>query len=109
MGAPPPWLGVKSPANRTTVDAFRLLVHEGEAEVIALAAESGWRVILDDRKARRLAARLGLKVIGTVGVLLRAKRSGIIPAIEPFITSLERAGFRMDTDLKVEALRLAGE
>ena len=109
LGAPPSWLAVKSPANRTTVDAFRLLVHEGEAEAIALAAELGWRVILDDRKARGLARRMGLKVVGTIGLLVRAKQSRIIPAIKPLITALEGVGFRLDADLKAEALRLAEE
>lgn len=49
----------------------------GESEAIALGAERGCRVILDDHQARSAAARVGVAVIGTVGVLLRAKLAGL--------------------------------
>jgi len=38
------------------------------------------RIVLDDKKARRIARDLGLRPIGTVGVVVRAKREGIVPA-----------------------------
>ena len=50
------------------------MVDDGEAEAIALAYEKGWRIILDDRHARKIAARLGVAMIGTVGILVKAKR-----------------------------------
>jgi predicted nucleic acid-binding protein len=50
----------------------------GEAEAIALAIEAGAaRIVLDDKKARRIARELGVTVTGTVGVLLRAKQRGL--------------------------------
>ena len=68
-----------------------------------------YRVGLDDRKARELAAALELDVIGTIGILLRAKRAALIPAIRAFLDALQMEGFRMGDDLYQEALQLAGE
>ncbi len=62
-----------------------------------------------DRKARDVAFRMGLKVIGTVGILIRAKRAGLIPWLKPLMNDLADKGFRLSEDLKREALLLAGE
>jgi hypothetical protein len=82
----------------------------GERAVIAYGESNPdcW-VGLDDRRARELAEELGMDVVGTIGVLLRAKRSGLIRAIRPLLSALEGEGFRMGDDLHREALRLAGE
>lgn len=82
----------------------------GEAEVIALAQElNAERVIIDERLARRHAKRLGLTLTGTLGVLLRAKERGLVPAVGPLIDRLRRGGIRLDNALVAEVLRLAGE
>lgn len=86
-----------------------MLVDDGEAEAIALAAERQYRIILDDRRARDLAHRMGLKVIGTVGILIRAKRVGLLTWISPVLNELVEKGFRLSEDLKREALHMAGE
>lgn len=83
---------------------------EGEAETIALAMELNDVIfILDDKKARRVAKQIGLKVIGTVGMLLRAKRQGLISEVKPFLTALLNADFRISDRIMQEALRLSGE
>ena len=86
-----------------------MLVDNGEAEAIALASERQQRIVLDDRRARELAHRMGLKVIGTVGILVRAKRAGLLTWINPVLNELIEKGFRLSDDLRREALRLAGE
>jgi uncharacterized protein len=82
----------------------------GESEAISLALEVGasW-VILDDRPARRLAQSLGLTVIGTLGILLAAKRRGLLPAVRPCLDELIRYGFHVSADLCEQILRAAGE
>ena len=47
---------------------------KGEADVIALSSQTGLKVIIDDSKARRVAENMGLKVTGTIGVLMKAER-----------------------------------
>jgi len=82
---------------------------EGEAVAIALAAERGHGVLIDEKLGRAVAKVLNLKVIGTVGVLLIARRRNLIPAVKPLLEGLKTSGQRLSDELIQEALRLAGE
>jgi hypothetical protein len=66
-------------------------------------------VILDDRPARRLALNLGLPVVGTAGILLRAKRLGFIPELRPLLDEVIRRGFRLSPAIREKLLTDAGE
>ena len=104
------WLRVKSVQNVAVVATLKTQMDAGEAEAIALAMELGdVLLILDDKKARRVAQQLNLKVIGTVGMLLRGKRQGVISEIRPLIMALLQADFRISEGIVREALRLSGE
>ena len=104
LGSRIEWLIVKEVSDPGVAAALRTQLDEGEAHTIALAMELGdAAVILDDKKARRVGRQIGLKVIGTVGVLLLAKRKGVIPAIRPLLEGLQQAGFRMTEALYEEA------
>lgn len=90
--------------------AFPNFIHRGEAAVMTLARSSGDALILmDDGLARTHARGLGLRLTGTLGVILRAKREGLIPAVEPTLRQLQSEGFRMAPATFAEVLRLAGE
>lgn len=108
-GFTPEWLRVEHPSNSDLVSALKAMVDDGEAEAIALAMERRWRIVLDDLRARDLAQKMGLKVIGTVGLLIRAKREGLLPWVSPLLNELTAKGFRLSEELKREALALAGE
>jgi uncharacterized protein len=54
------------------------------------------RLILDEQPARRLATSLGLRVIGTVGLLLAAKDRGFLTKIKPGLDRLLAVRFFMD-------------
>ena len=85
-------------------------LHHGESSVLALAAEhNARRVIIDERKARLYAQRIGLQVTGTIGVLLFAKENGLIDEIKPLINRLHERGLYMSSTFIAKALRLAGE
>ena len=103
------WIKVQAPSNQMLVNVLKLVVDEGEAEAIALALEKGWRLIADDRKARICAKRLGVKVIGTAGILVRAKRAGVVPSVKPLLEALRQTGFHLSSELVAEVLRLVGE
>jgi predicted nucleic acid-binding protein len=82
----------------------------GETEAISLALElQTYGVMLDDRQARHLAARLGLHVAGTIRVLLEAKAAGLLPVVRPSINALLDVGFFVSAQIVDEALMEAGE
>jgi predicted nucleic acid-binding protein len=99
--------GCRQPA---LVQALRLQLGPGEAEAIGLAVEIGAsRLILDDRRARRVASGFQVPITGTVGVVLRAEQAGLIPLARPVLDALRAAGFRLADPLYQQALQLAGE
>jgi hypothetical protein len=82
----------------------------GESEAISLAVELHARwVILDDRPARRLAEALGLPLIGTLGIVLVAKRRGFLREVRASLDELMKVGFRVAPELYRRVLIDAGE
>lgn len=103
------WLHQKTladPSRKKLVPDFG----KGEVEVFLLADELGTKdVVLDDQDARRYARRLGLKPIGTLGLLLAARRKGLIPSLRAEIQRLRELGFRATEELVARILEEAGE
>ncbi len=82
----------------------------GESEAISLALETKARlVLLDDRPARRLAQALHLPIIGTLGILLAAKRRQLLPAMRPSLDALLQHDFRISQRLYEQVLLDANE
>lgn len=82
----------------------------GESAVLTWAHKhSGYEAILDDRAARNCAAAFHIPVRGTLGVLLLAKREGLINQVHPLFDALVEAGLRIAPDVLKAALRLAEE
>lgn len=81
-----------------------------EAESICLAQEiNAQRIVLDEIKAREYARKIGLKVIGTLGILLLAKEQGLIQNIKEKMDELEAKEFHIAPHLYQEILKRAGE
>ena len=78
----------------------------GETAAIAASHALGAVVVLDDRRARRAAVALRLGVIGSVGLLIKARERGLIGAAEPLVRELQAAGFRIGPE-ELEAARVA--
>lgn len=82
----------------------------GETAVLShCITESGCRAILDDRAARNCAEVYDIPVAGTVGLLIRAKRAGLITLLKPELIRLVQSGSLLSGNVIDEALRLAGE
>ena len=105
------WIRCASPAASHLLGVLSLHLHHGEAEAIALAADlDADVVIIDEQEGRELAAQAGLCVTGVLGILLRAKRDGRIPALKPAIQSLREKGkFFIAPFLEAQVLAAAGE
>ena len=73
----------------------------GEASSIALAAETAnSKLIIDEKKGRRVAIEMGLDVTGTVGVLLEASKADIITLDRELADSLDHYGFHLSQELR---------
>ncbi len=104
-----PWIKARALAQPDQVNFFPDL-DRGEAEVIALALQAGARlVILDDRLGRRHASRLGLNITGTFGVLLAAKKLGLLAEIAPLLDRLGENRIYSSPKLRNLVLEKAGE
>lgn len=101
------WLQVVAAEQPQDIAALRL--GAGERGVLAVAREREAIVILDDGPARGAAKRLGLRVTGTVGVLVQARHEGILSAVRPVLDRLEAGRFRMSRELRDWALVQCGE
>ena len=88
-----------------------LRLHPGEAEALALAAALRADLLLvDEIDARRLARQRGVRTQGLLGVLVEAKRRGLLAAVAPLLDQLQaNAGFWVGTDLRANVLRSVGE
>ena len=104
------WLEVRPVRDVRLLAVLKRELGDGEAEAITLALETrAARIVLDDLDARRLADRLGLKVVGTLGLLLASKLRGEIPSLRAEIDRLRSGGFRASPALVEELLRSADE
>ncbi|MEX0711351.1 MAG: DUF3368 domain-containing protein, partial [Pirellulales bacterium] len=82
----------------------------GESAVLAWAyARAGTEAILDDLAARRCAAALGIPLRGTLGLLLTAKKRGLISAARPILERMRRAGMYLSDEVLNQALSLVDE
>jgi predicted nucleic acid-binding protein len=83
---------------------------QGESAVLAWAqAHPGSLATLDDFKARSLAQELGIPVIGTLGIVVRAKKVGLLSAARPVIERLIDGGMYVSRALTEQVFHLLGE
>ena len=97
--------------DKNLIDSLSIRLDYGESEVIALALEKKIeRVLIDDKAARKIAHSLGLKVIGTLGLLILAKEKQFINEIKPLMLKLiEKIAFRIGKKVLNMALEKVNE
>ena len=106
------WLEVVTVDNQQLVrelqQSFKLDL--GESEAIALAEElSASQLLIDERAARKVAMARKLPLIGTVGILLLAKRRGLLDSVKNVLDEMQAQGMRISDRLYVHVLTLAQE
>jgi predicted nucleic acid-binding protein len=106
-----PFFRLQSPAEYTRVAQLRRHLDPGESEAIALAEElKADLLLIDDRRGRAHASRLGFATMGVVGVLLSAKQAGMISHVAPLLDRLRaELRFFISDVVRAEVLRRAGE
>jgi len=106
----PRWVLVQPLTQPPRLGRPGLSLGAGEREAIGLSLEiAAARLLVDDKAARRLARSLQLPIIGTLGLLLAAKRRGLLPTVRPHLDALQGASFYLTPDLYRRVLADAGE
>jgi uncharacterized protein len=89
---------------------YQTALHKGEVEVMMLAQEINADLcIIDDQLARKYAEYIGLKITGTIGIILKAKQKNIINEVKPFVEKMIKNGIYIDEKLKDLILDIANE
>lgn len=93
------FIAVKAPLGLSKLLEEKVGLGCGESESIALAYTSGTTILVDDLKARKTAKKLGCRMSGTIGVLHRMQRQGLISSAYEEMSKLKNMGFRVSTTL----------
>lgn len=104
------WIKTVAVRDRLAVEVLLDEMDLGEAETIVLARElhADW-VLMDEKKGRRKLEQMGIRKIGTLGVLLKAKQAGMLDTIRPDVERLRRQGFSVSQAVTDAVLAAAGE
>jgi len=105
------WIQVKSINNISLVQSLKEQLDEGESSVIALALElkANW-LIIDEQLGRKIAIEYNLTITGILGILIEAKRQGLISLVKPILDDLINiAKFWVDSSLYNRILSIVGE
>lgn len=106
----PNWIIVEAVLDAKKIELLQLELDLGEASAIALAVEKeNSLLIIDERKGRAVAKRMGIKITGILGLLIKAKELGKIENVKPFLEKLENVNFRVSPKLKVQILKKVNE
>ena len=110
LGSAASWIDVRTPASSSLTERLARILDAGEAAAIGLCHELRADLLLcDDLEARRVAAAEGIRVVGTLGLLVRGKRAGFLDAVGPILNAMLALGLRVSPELVEETLTLAGE
>ena len=106
----PEWVELVDVKDKNKQQILELQLDKGEASAIALALETPHStIILDDYKARQIAEKLKISYTGTIGVIIKAKLKGIVMSIKPILNKMKQSGFRLSTEIELQALKEAKE
>ncbi len=105
----PKWIKIINPKAKSHAELYSLL-DMGEASSIALATEySDSLLIVDETKGRKIARELGLRITGSLGVLVTAKNLGYLQSIKSILKKIEQTNFRISKTLIHKILQTANE
>ncbi len=104
-----PWIKPKQTKEGHAVDILKIFLDDGEAEAVTLARETKAILLIDEQKGRKIAKELGIRVRGTLGLLVEAKKRGIVKNIGVEIRAMRSKGYYLDDELIKIVLEKAGE
>lgn len=106
----PDWVKIEAVQDKYRQRILEIQVDKGEASALALALESpNSLIIIDDYRARKVAGKLKINYTGTIGVIVKAKLTGIILSVKPLLSKIAETNFRVSPEIEQQALKEAGE
>ncbi len=106
----PNWVRIENPVNKTYQKILETSLDRGEASAIAFAIEqSDCLLIIDDYKGRKYAEQLGIKITGTLGIVIEAKLVGHLKSVKPLLEKIKKTDFKLTTELERKTLEKSGE
>lgn len=106
----PEWIEIKTPDEKRYQKVLEQTVDKGEASLMVLALELKDCVVsIDDLRARKVAKALNLRLTGTLGIIHKAKKAGLISSTKETLQKLKAVDFRISEKIERELLRLSGE
>jgi len=104
------WINIVDVTNKSKKAELMLVLDEGESAAIALAIEKNANLLLvDERKGKSIAENMGLHTTGTLGILVQAKRNGLLKEIRNDLYNLLQHNFWISDQLIKEILLLVSE
>ena len=101
---------IQSPENTVRQKVLQGQLDTGEASAISLALEHpDCLLLIDEKKGRRIAQEMGLKIIGTVRLLVMARQQGILPSLRDALNKILAVDFRLSPRLIQEVLEKYGD
>jgi len=102
------WLAVLPGPELTDARLAGVQLDEGELSALSLALQRGAAILIDELRGRTVAAQLGLKVVGTLGLLLMARERGLVGSLRPMVELLQGGGYFLSHRLVSQVLANEG-
>lgn len=100
------WIQVRDISHPAERKMYQAKLYAGEVEAHEIEADL---LIIDDKAAKKTAKYLGFTVTGTLGVLLKAKKTGLIQEVCPLLQAIRESRFYLSRTVSNMVLMIAGE
>jgi predicted nucleic acid-binding protein len=109
-GELPDWIAIRQITNQNQYFKLVKNLGKGEASSITLALEfDDSLLIIDERKGRKIAEEMKIEIIGSLGVLIKAKEIGAIESVKEILNLIDKTNFRISNSIQTQVLKKAGE
>lgn len=109
-GFVPDWIKIENSASLAMYLDLAVGLGKGEASSIALAMETDHSLlIIDEKKGRRKARELNIEIVGSLGILLLAKKLDVIESVKQIVGLIDNTNFRLSPLLRIKILKEANE
>jgi predicted nucleic acid-binding protein len=103
------WIYQRIVGDQAMVANLPPVLHAGEREAMVLAEELHAQLLIDEQRGRNMAIARGVTVLGSLRILIEAKRRGLIDRAQPLLDAMLAAGYWIDEELLPPFFQEIGE